>query len=522
MAIAYQVVGHGPTDIVFVRGITGDLLSTWEQPLLVRHVEGLAAFGRVLMLDKRGTGLSDRVREVQSLETTMDDVRAVMDAAGSESAVLWSGGTSTRPERALRGDVSRSLHGPRPHRSQDQGNSCARLSVGSDAGGVAPAAGRGARRLGRAGLPRAPGPRVGPGGRGGRGLPRLVRLAHAPQPEPGCRPDGVPDRDGAGRQRRPRRRPRADAHLPAARAPRSRSLRGRADPGRRDRASCRRSRASTPGSTTTPTRRRWPRPPASSRASPVEPATERVLATILFTDIVGSTELGGAARRHRVARAAGTPSRDRPSRARPVPRPRARHGRGWVLRGVRWARAGRPGRRRPPRAAGGDRPRGAGRPPHRRVRGQRRQDRRHRGLDRRPHLIARRPRRGARLEDGQGPRRRLGPRASRIAASISSRGSPTHGTCSPSSRPDLVPFGRARGPPGAPDSPRRFAGCPMETPEPRLNPDALPGPGPPREQRCRANGTILTLRLPAPRLSQKPRGSRNDPLASPTASSEAV
>jgi hypothetical protein len=46
-AIAYQVVGHGPMDIVFVRGITGDLLSTWDQPLLVRHVEGLAAFGRV-------------------------------------------------------------------------------------------------------------------------------------------------------------------------------------------------------------------------------------------------------------------------------------------------------------------------------------------------------------------------------------------------------------------------------------------------------------------------------------------
>ena len=95
VAIAYQVVGAGPTDVVFVRGITGDLLSTWEQPLLVRHVEGLAACGRVLMLDKRGTGLSDRVREVQSLETTMDDVRAVMDAVGSERAVLWTGGTST-------------------------------------------------------------------------------------------------------------------------------------------------------------------------------------------------------------------------------------------------------------------------------------------------------------------------------------------------------------------------------------------------------------------------------------------
>jgi hypothetical protein len=51
VAIAYQVVGEGPIDIVFVRGITGELLSTWEQPLLVRHVEGLAACGRVLMLD---------------------------------------------------------------------------------------------------------------------------------------------------------------------------------------------------------------------------------------------------------------------------------------------------------------------------------------------------------------------------------------------------------------------------------------------------------------------------------------
>jgi class 3 adenylate cyclase len=95
VAIAYQIVGSGPADIVFVRGITGDVLSTWEQPLLVRHVEGLAAVGRVLMLDKRGTGLSDRVREVPSLETTMDDIRAVMDAVGSERAVLWSGGTST-------------------------------------------------------------------------------------------------------------------------------------------------------------------------------------------------------------------------------------------------------------------------------------------------------------------------------------------------------------------------------------------------------------------------------------------
>jgi hypothetical protein len=61
VSIAYQVVGESPIDVVFFRGTTGDLLSTWDQPLLVRHVEGLASCSRVLMLDKRGTGFSDRV-----------------------------------------------------------------------------------------------------------------------------------------------------------------------------------------------------------------------------------------------------------------------------------------------------------------------------------------------------------------------------------------------------------------------------------------------------------------------------
>lgn len=95
VAVAYQTFGEGGTDVVFVRHMSGDLLSTWEQPRLVRHVQGLAANGRVLLLDRRGTGLSDRVREVQALETTMDDIRAVMDDAGSERAVLWTGLHST-------------------------------------------------------------------------------------------------------------------------------------------------------------------------------------------------------------------------------------------------------------------------------------------------------------------------------------------------------------------------------------------------------------------------------------------
>src|SRR5207248_2617671 len=78
------------------RGMPGDLLSTWDQSLIVRHASGLAVLSRLLMLDKRGTGLSDRVREAPTLETRMDDVRAVMDAAGSERAVLWSGHEGSR------------------------------------------------------------------------------------------------------------------------------------------------------------------------------------------------------------------------------------------------------------------------------------------------------------------------------------------------------------------------------------------------------------------------------------------
>jgi class 3 adenylate cyclase len=95
VAIAYQVVGSGPPDIVFVRGLAGDLLSTWEQPLLVRLISALGSIGRVLMLDKRGSGLSDRLRDVPSVEASMDDIRAVMDDAGSERAVVFTGSSAT-------------------------------------------------------------------------------------------------------------------------------------------------------------------------------------------------------------------------------------------------------------------------------------------------------------------------------------------------------------------------------------------------------------------------------------------
>ena len=90
VAIAYQTIGSGPADIVFARGFAGDLLSVWEQPLMTKFIEEMASFARVTLLDKRGTGLSDRVREVPTLETRMDDLRVVMDAIPAEQAILWT------------------------------------------------------------------------------------------------------------------------------------------------------------------------------------------------------------------------------------------------------------------------------------------------------------------------------------------------------------------------------------------------------------------------------------------------
>ena len=88
--VAYQVVGHGPVDLVFVPGFISNLEIHWEDPGFSHLLTRLGAFARVIQFDKRGTGLSDRVdaHHLPSLETRMDDVRAVMDAAGSRRAVL--------------------------------------------------------------------------------------------------------------------------------------------------------------------------------------------------------------------------------------------------------------------------------------------------------------------------------------------------------------------------------------------------------------------------------------------------
>jgi pimeloyl-ACP methyl ester carboxylesterase len=87
--IAYQVLGDGPPDLVVVPGWVSNVDVSWEEPALARFLRRLSSFSRLILFDKRGTGLSDRVADMPSLEVRMDDVRAVMDDVGSERAALF-------------------------------------------------------------------------------------------------------------------------------------------------------------------------------------------------------------------------------------------------------------------------------------------------------------------------------------------------------------------------------------------------------------------------------------------------
>ncbi len=87
--IAYQVLGNGPFDLVYVPGYVSNMDLYWESPAWSDFFSRLASFSRLILFDKRGTGLSDRMAGVATLEERMDDVRAVMDAALSEKAALY-------------------------------------------------------------------------------------------------------------------------------------------------------------------------------------------------------------------------------------------------------------------------------------------------------------------------------------------------------------------------------------------------------------------------------------------------
>ena len=125
VSIAYQTVGEGPIDLVLVLGFATHIELQWELPAFRRFAERLASFSRLILFDKRGTGLSDPVREAPTLEQRIDDVRAVMDAAGSERAAFFGiseGGpmsvlfAATHPERAaalvLHGAMARTTEAP--------------------------------------------------------------------------------------------------------------------------------------------------------------------------------------------------------------------------------------------------------------------------------------------------------------------------------------------------------------------------------------------------------------------------
>jgi class 3 adenylate cyclase len=123
--IAYQVVGDGPVDLVYSPGIWSNLDVMWEWPAWARYLDRLAAFSRLILFDMRGVGLSDRGPEPPTLERQMDDVGTVMDAAGSETAAIFGGAraaamtmlfAASHPERTqalvLYAPIARSLWAP--------------------------------------------------------------------------------------------------------------------------------------------------------------------------------------------------------------------------------------------------------------------------------------------------------------------------------------------------------------------------------------------------------------------------
>ena len=118
-SIAFQVLGSGPIDLVFIPGFVSNLELTWDWPPLGAFYRAFTSFARVTLFDKRGTGLSDRVRLMPTTDERMDDLRAVMDASGceraavvgiSEGAPLAISFTAAHPERV----TALILYGPLP------------------------------------------------------------------------------------------------------------------------------------------------------------------------------------------------------------------------------------------------------------------------------------------------------------------------------------------------------------------------------------------------------------------------
>src|SRR3954451_2955508 len=96
VSIAYQIVGEGPGDLTLVPGFVSHVEVAWEEPRLAHFLNRLSSFSRLIVFDKRGTGMSDPVATPPTMDERMDDIRAVMDAAGSKRGAMFGiseGGT---------------------------------------------------------------------------------------------------------------------------------------------------------------------------------------------------------------------------------------------------------------------------------------------------------------------------------------------------------------------------------------------------------------------------------------------
>src|SRR5262245_12862564 len=92
VALAYQVVGEGPIDLVFLHSFVNNIEIAWESPHYARFLRRLASFSRLIFMDRRGTGLSDRLSpsDLPPLEVLMDDLLVVLDAVGAERPALFA------------------------------------------------------------------------------------------------------------------------------------------------------------------------------------------------------------------------------------------------------------------------------------------------------------------------------------------------------------------------------------------------------------------------------------------------
>jgi pimeloyl-ACP methyl ester carboxylesterase len=93
--IAYQIIGDGPVDLLWIPGFAQHLELAWEEPHRRAWIEALGSEYRVIVFDKRGTGLSDRVEGAPGIEERMDDCRAVLDAASSQRAAVLTAGDAS-------------------------------------------------------------------------------------------------------------------------------------------------------------------------------------------------------------------------------------------------------------------------------------------------------------------------------------------------------------------------------------------------------------------------------------------